>query len=148
MRVGEACSRSVVVIPPATTVGEAARIMREHHVGSLVVTDGIGGKRPLGIITDRDFVVEVLSAGVDYRTVSVGEIMAPKLIRATEGESALEALHRMRAHGIRRLPVVDSAGDLVGIVTLDDLLEIVAEELDDIVRAIGREQSAEATLRR
>jgi len=148
MQVGEACSRSVVVVPPSTSVGEAAKLMREHHVGSLVVTDSDGARRPVGIVTDRDFVVEVLSAGVDYRTVSVGEIMAPKLIRATEEESPLEALHRMRAHGIRRLPVVDAAGDLVGIVTLDDLLEIVAEELDDIVRAIGREQSSEAAERR
>ena len=148
MQVGEACSRSVVVVPPSTPVGDAAKLMREHHVGSLVVTDGSGARRPVGIVTDRDFVVEVLSAGVDYRTVSVGEIMAPKLIRATEEESSLEALHRMRAHGIRRLPVVDAAGDLVGIVTLDDLLEIVAEELDDIVHAIGREQSSEAAKRR
>lgn len=121
--------------------------MREHHVGSIVVVgDGAAGQ-PLGIVTDRDFVVEVLSAGIDYRTVSVGEIMAPKLVRATEDESVLAALHRMRAHGLRRLPVVNAAGDLVGIVTFDDLLEIIAEELDDIVQAIGTEQSAEAARR-
>ena len=147
MRVGEACSRCVIVVSPATPVSEAAKLMREHHVGSIVVVgDGAGGQ-PLGIVTDRDFVVEVLSAGIDYRTVSVGEIMAPKLVRATEDESVLDALHRMRAHGLRRLPVVNAAGDLVGIVTFDDLLEIIAEELDDIVHAIGREQSAEAARR-
>lgn len=147
MRVGEACSRSVVVVGPAMPVGEAAKLMREHHVGSLVVVgDGAAGQ-PLGIVTDRDFVVEVLSAGIDYRTVSVGEIMAPKLVRATEEESVLDALHRMRAHGLRRLPVVNAAGDLVGIVTFDDLLEIIAEELDDIVQAIGTEQSSEAARR-
>ena len=147
MRIGEACSRSVIVVSPGTPVGEAAKLMREHHVGSLVVVaDGPAG-HPLGIVTDRDFVVEVLSAGIDYRTVSVGEIMAPRLVRATEDESVLDALHRMRAHGLRRLPVVNAAGDLVGIVTFDDLLEIIAEELDDIVQAIGTEQSAEAARR-
>lgn len=147
MRVGEACSRSVIVVSPSTSVGDAAKLMREHHVGSLVVVgDGAAGQ-PLGIVTDRDLVVEVLSAGIDYRTVSVGEIMAPKLLHATEEESVLDALRRMRAQGVRRLPVVNAVGDLVGIVTLDDLLEIVAEELDDIVQAIGTEQSAEAARR-
>lgn len=147
MRVGEACSRSVVVVGPGTPLGEAAKLMREHHVGSLVVVGDGAAVQPLGIVTDRDFVVEVLSAGIDYRTVSVGEIMAPRLVRATEDESVLDALHRMRTHGMRRLPVVNAAGDLVGIVTFDDLLEIIAEELDDIVQAIGREQSSEAERR-
>lgn len=147
MRVGEACSRSVVIVGPSTPVSEAAKLMREHHVGSLVVVGDGAARQPLGIVTDRDFVVEVLSAGIDYRAVSVGEIMAPKLIRAAEEESVLDALHRMRAHGLRRLPVVNAAGNLVGIVTFDDLLEIIAEELGDIVQAIGREQSAEAARR-
>ena len=148
MKTGEVCNRTVVVVGRETSLGDAARLMREHHVGSLVVATNTYGRKPLGIVTDRDMVVEVLAEDLDYRTVTVGEIMGDKLVIAREGDDSLETLKLMRASGVRRIPVVTEKGDLAGIVTVDDLLEIVAEELQDIVRAIGNEQSKESKRRR
>jgi CBS domain-containing protein len=148
MKTGEVCNRTVVVVGRETLLSEAAKLMREHHVGSLVVARNTYGRKPVGIVTDRDMVVEVLAADVDYRTVTVGEIMGDKLVIAKEEDDSLDTLKRMRASGVRRIPVVTEKGDLAGIVTVDDLLEIVAEELEDIVHAIGNEQTKETKRRR
>ena len=148
MKTGEVCNRTVVIVSRETTLGEAAKLMREHHVGSLVVSKNTYGRKPLGIVTDRDMVVEVLAADLDYRTLTVGEIMGDKLVIAKETDDSLDTLKLMRASGVRRIPVVTDKGDLAGIVTVDDLLEIVAEELEEIVRAIGNEQHKETKRRR
>jgi CBS domain-containing protein len=89
----------------------------------------------------------VLAAGLDYRTVTVGEVMTrdPAIVR--EGDDVVDALRVMRSHGVRRLPVVSPAGSLAGVVAIDDLLQFFAGQVDDVVRAIGREQSQEAQVR-
>lgn len=148
MKTGEACNRTVVVVGRETLLGEAAKLMREHHVGSLVVAEESYGNRPVGLVTDRDMVVEVMAADLDYRTVTVGDIMGDKLVVAREQDDSLDTLKLMRSQGVRRIPVVTEKGDLAGIVTVDDLLEIVAEELEDIVHAIGNEQNRETKQRR
>lgn len=147
MRTGQVCNRTVVVVAKDTTLADAAKLMREHHVGSLVVAQNTYGRKPVGIVTDRDMVVEVMAADLDYRTLTVGEIMGDKLVVAKESDDTLDTLKLMRARGVRRLPVVTEKGDLAGIVTIDDLLEIVAEELEDVVHAIGNEQSRESKRR-
>lgn len=148
MKTGEACNRTVVVVGRETPLGEAAKLMREHHVGSLVVAEESYGNRPVGLVTDRDMVVEVMAEDLDYRTVTVGDIMGDKLVVAREQDDSLDTLKLMRSQGVRRIPVVTEKGDLAGIVTVDDLLEIVAEELEDIVHAIGNEQNRETKQRR
>ena len=148
MKTGEACNRSVVVVGPEMPLGDAAGLMREHHVGTLVVAKECYGHKPLGIVTDRDMVVEVMAGGLDYRTLTVGEIMGDKLVVAREEDDSLDTLKLMRSQGVRRVPVVTDKGDLAGIVAIDDLLEIVAEELEDIVHAIGNEQARETKRRR
>ncbi len=148
MKTGEVCNRTVVIVSRETTLAEAAKLMREHHVGSLVVSKSTYGRKPLGIVTDRDMVVEVMAADLDYRTLTVGEIMGDKLVIAKESDDTLDTLKLMRASGVRRIPVVTDKGDLAGIVTVDDLLEIVAEELEDVVHAIGNEQHKETKRRR
>jgi len=148
MKTGEACNRTVIVVGRDTPLAEAAKLMREHHVGSLVVAKKTYGRKPEGIVTDRDMVVEVMAADLDYRTVTVGEIMGDKLVVAKETDDSLDTLKLMRARGVRRIPVVTEKGDLAGIVTIDDLLEIVAEELEEIVRAIGNERARETKRRR
>lgn len=147
MRTGQVCNRTVVVVARDTTLADAAKLMREHHVGSLVVAQNTYGRKPVGIVTDRDMVVEVMAADLDYRTLTVGEIMGDKLVVAKEGDDTLDTLKLMRASGVRRVPVVTEKGDLAGIVTLDDLLEIVAEELEEVVHAIGNEQTRESKRR-
>jgi len=148
MKIGEICNRVVVFSTKDMPLSEAGKLMREHHVGCLLVLEETDrGRIPIGIVTDRDIVVEVLSAGLDYRTVKVGEIMNADLFVAREDDDILDALQLMRRRGVRRLPVILASGVLVGIVTIDDLLGIVAEQLDDLVKAIASEQSREACIR-
>jgi CBS domain-containing protein len=149
MKIGEVCTREVTYTHEYERVDEVARLMREHHVGALVVVarDDSRGLVPVGIVTDRDIVVEVLAGGLDYRTVSVGEIMTRDPISVGEGEDVLDALKIMRRQGVRRLPVLTRDGTLAGIVAIDDLLELVAEQFDDLVKAIASEQSREAQAR-
>jgi CBS domain-containing protein len=148
--IGGICSRDVVFTTRDTTVSVAAKLMRQHHVGSIVVVEQMnGGKRlPLGIVTDRDIVVEVLAPGLDAETITVGDIMATELVTAPESEGLLETMEIMRYKGVRRLPVVDGAGELIGIASIDDLLEVLAEELSELAKIVAREQAHEAQARR
>jgi len=103
---------------------------------------------PVGIITDRDIVVAVVAGGVDPAKLAVGDVMGPELFTVRETDSVSDALARMRSRGIRRVPVLSAGGTLAGLVTVDDLLEIVAEELESLVRAIGAEQARETRTRK
>lgn len=145
MTIGEICNRSVVIVEAETTVSDAAAVMREAHVGSVVIVRGLqGARRPTGLVTDRDIVVEVVARRLDPATLRVGEIVTRPIQVIDEGKSVGDALDVMRAQGVRRLPVVNNDGTLVGIATLDDLLELVTEELTEIVATIAREQAHEA----
>lgn len=148
MAIGEICNREVVVVTRQTPVIEAARLMRQHHVGDVVVVMEEGGLRtPVGIVTDRDIVVEVVAAGLDPDALTVGEIMTPELATVQESTGVFEAIRYMRDKGVRRLPVVDENADLIGILALDDLLDLLAEELGALARLIARERNKEARLR-
>jgi CBS domain-containing protein len=148
MPVGELCIRQVVVALPNTSVLEAAKLMRQHHVGDIVVTDEIEGRRtPVGIVTDRDIVLEVLAQGLDAASLSVGDIMSSDLITVRENEGIFQTIQLMRAKGARRAPVVNGEGVLVGIVSVDDMVELLAEELSELTKLISREQKREAEIR-
>lgn len=149
MPIGEFCNREVIVADRNTSVFEAARLMREYHVGCLVVVESLDGpRRPIGLVTDRDIVVEVVAENVAPETVKLGEIMTGKLstIRVTDG--VYDTLRYMREHGFRRMPVVNELGELAGIVSMDDYLGLLAEEMTELTRLIAREQGRESTLRR
>lgn len=149
MAIGEICSRDVVLARRDTSVREAARLMREYHVGALVVVDETGeGRRPVGVLTDRDIVVGIVAKGLDADGLRVDEVMAPQVITAGERTGVAETMELMRAKGVRRVPVVDNRGMLVGIVTADDLIDLLAEEMSTIARMIVREQHREATSRK
>ena len=149
MNAGEICNREVVITEPNMGVVQAAQLMRQYHVGSLVVCTGDGATRkPVGILTDRDLTVGVLAKEVDPSTLTVGDVMPPELYTVREEDSVADVLRILRERGVRRLPVVDRDGALVGIVTLDDLLDIAAEQLSDIAASIRREQAREARVRR
>lgn len=149
MLVGKICNREVVFVEPDTSITEAARLMREHHVGGLVVVQEKSGKRvPVGIITDRDLVIEVIAAGVDMSEISIGDIMSDQLVTAREGDDLLETLKIMRARGIRRLPVIDDDGALAGILTVDDLIDLFSEQIADLARLIAFEQRREQESRK
>lgn len=149
MAIGEICNREVVIVAREAPVIEAARLMRQYHVGDLVVVDEPSGlRRPVGIVTDRDIVIEVVAMEVAPETLSVGDIMSAELATVRETEGVFETIRYMRDKGIRRLPVVDRDGWLQGIVTLDDLLILLAEEMGEMAQLIGREMDREQATRK
>lgn len=149
MKVGDACNREVVVVERNASVRDAARLMRDFHVGDLIVVEsGDGRRRPVGILTDRDIVVGVLAKDVDIESVAVQDVMGGELLTASEDESLPDTVKRMRAAGVRRTPVVDREGMLIGILTVDDLLDLLSETLNDLSRLVSREISQEQRRRR
>ena len=148
MSVGEICNREVVIIYEDSSVLEAARVMREMHVGDLVVVKEIMGENhPVGMVTDRDLVVEVLAQAVDPSMVSIKDVMTSPLDVVEVEQNTLDALKRMRYAGVRRMPVVNAHGGLVGILTADDTLSLIHDAMDDLVKLIGREIKNEITNR-
>lgn len=144
MKIGEYCNREVVVVEKDDSILEAARIMRKYHVGNVVVAVEENGMRvPVGILTDRDIVIEVLAVEVDVHTVNSGDVMSSDLLTVNEGEYLLDCLKLMRGRGVRRVVVVNDGGGLAGILTLDDIVEIIAEQMTEISGLISREQSME-----
>jgi len=149
MSVGEFCNREVIVVKQDESVREAVKLMRTHHVGDVVIVAREGdASRPLGILTDRDVVLEILAEDVDIDSVNVGDVMSYELATVDESASLMDAVKLMQSKGVRRLPVVNGQGYLVGILTVDDLVEIVSEELGDVARLISRELRIEEKRRR
>ncbi|HUX90781.1 MAG TPA: CBS domain-containing protein [Gallionellaceae bacterium] len=149
MPVSDICNREVIIVQRETTVNEAAKLMRQHHVGSVVVVEERKGvKVPVGIVTDRDLVVEVMAPDLVQMVITVADIMGQKLVTVQDGMGIYESIQYMRGEGVRRLPVVDSKGGLIGILALDDLLELLAEELLDLSRLVKHEQKKESISRR
>ena len=148
--IGELCMRDVVVGTSDMTVAAASKLMRHQHVGCVVVVDRMNGGLdvPLGVVTDRDIVVEVTATGLDPNTITIGDIMRGELVTARADESPVHALQLMRAKGVRRLPVVTEDRRLVGLVSFDDLLELVTLQLSDLTKVVRREQAHEARARR
>lgn len=147
MTVGEICTRTVATADPDETITEAARRMRDRHVGDLVVSDAAG--RPVGILTDRDIVVSAVAQSPDkLDALLVRDVMSRELITARTNEPAEEALRRMRERGVRRLPVVAADGQLEGIVAFDDILDLMAEEITQMAGLVAREQKVERQVRR
>lgn len=144
MTAGEYCNRDVVVIEKSESVREVVKLMRSNHVGDVVVIE----KRdqsviPLGILTDRDIVVELVAEDVDLDAVNVGDVMSDQLVTVDNGTKLLDAIKLMRIKGVRRLPVVNAEGELQGILTVDDLLELIVEQLSDIVGLVVNEMTEE-----
>ena len=149
MPVGEICNRDVIIVRREDTILAAAKLMRQNHVGDVVVVDEKDGSRlPVGIVTDRDLVVEIMATELDQKVITAGDIMIEELVTVKENLGVFEAMQYMRAKAIRRLPVVDERGALVGILTLDDLLQLLSEELVAIARLITSQQQKETRDRR
>ena len=144
MTVGEICTRQVVTVCPDEGVLDVARLMRDKHVGDVVVLSGDETARPIGIITDRDIVVGILATAPDkLDSLRVGDVMTTDLVTAPEGDTLDAALALMRTSGVRRLPVVNVHGFLRGILTFDDIVELMSEEMSVLARVVTREQNRE-----
>lgn len=123
--------------------------MRQHHVGAVIVVEMKDGRRsPVGVVTDRDIVVELVATELDPDVITVGDIMVHTLVSISEKSGLLEAIRLMADKGVRRLPVTDEKGALVGIVALDDMLLLLTKELGALSKLVEREQKNEAKKRR
>lgn len=148
MTAGDLCNRIVTIAEPGLSVVDAARLMREHHVGCLVVTEGPrDARKVVGMLTDRDIVTAIVAKGVDPARLVVEDVMTSAVVTFGEDDTVMDLLDMMRTKGIRRVPVTTVQGMLVGLMALDDLLEIVAEQLMAVVKAIGAEQARERKTR-
>jgi CBS domain-containing protein len=144
MRIGDYCKRSVVSIADNLDILTAARSMREQHVGFLVVYKaGDDLRRPIGVLTDRDIVLEQVAAKVEPTSVTVGDVMTRQPLVASEADQLSEVLQAMRLAGIRRVPVVDLRGALTGVMAIDDALDVITTLLCDISGSIKSEQRHE-----
>ena len=148
MPIGEICNREVVFSYPNHTVREAALLMREYHVGDLVVVEENGKRKPVGIVTDRDIAISIVALGLDPDVITVGDIMGPELVTVRENQGVFETIQQMRLKGVRRLPIVGEEGALVGIVAVDDLVALFADELSELSKVIVREQMVEVKPRK
>jgi len=147
MTAGDACNRQVVAASRDMPLGEAARVMRECHVGSLVVVEETGaGRVVVGMLTDRDIVTAVVAKDVNAAALRVDDVMTRDVVTARESDSVLDVLAAMRRRAVRRVPVVGAKDELVGVVAADDVLGFIADELRTLVQALvaqpGREQLA------
>lgn len=148
MGAGEICKRDVAVAYKSMVLSEAARVMRDRHVGCLVVVEETDrGRLPIGMLTDRDIVVAVVARDLDARNLAVGDVMTPDPLAVREGETFLETLRLMRRRGIRRVPVVGEHGELVGILAIDDVLDVLAGEMTELAGVIRSEQARETRTR-
>ena len=144
MKVGEYCKRAVVAIATSADAAAAAKLMREEHVGFLIVyREGDALQKPVGVLTDRDLVLGVMARDVDPHAVTVEDVMTRQPLIANDSDELSDLLQGMRLAGIRRVPVVDVRGALAGIMAIDDAIDVVTGLMCDIAGSIRSEQRHE-----
>jgi CBS domain-containing protein len=142
MRVGEICNRHAAIVGKSDSIYRVAVIMRNLHVHDVVVVESRDGNNiPVGVVSDHDIVVNMITQRLDLDAVSVGDVMHTSLLLANEQDSAMTTLKRMRHKKLRYIPVVTTNGALVGTLSIDDILDKLSEQLDDISYIVGHEQS-------
>jgi CBS domain-containing protein len=144
------CNREPITVTREFGLLDAAALMRDNHVGCLMVVQRTehGGRRPIGILTDRDIVVGVLAqTDRQLHLVRVDDVMTPNPAQAKETDDLSDTLMTMRAKGIRRMPVVSAGGDLVGVLSFDDILDYLRDEVNALAGLVSREQRHERQVR-
>jgi len=150
VNVGHICQRRVIMVRPSDDLVKAAQLMREEHIGYLVVVEPTlqeGGWLPVGVLTDRDIVVSVVAREADPRMLRVGDVMTQKPVTVLAEDPVSDALAEMRRIGVRRLPVVSDGGVIAGVVSLDDVMTAMAQDLNSAAAAMTRERAIETALR-
>jgi CBS domain-containing protein len=150
MNVGTHCKHQVVTVTPRTDLVAAAELMRAQHVGYLIVVEPEPRARfgrPVGVLTDRDIVISVVARNADPTLLTAGDVMNREPVVADEADSLDQALRTMRRIGVRRLPVVGANGMLTGVLSLDDVLDVLAAEISEVSGAVRNEQRIEGVLR-
>jgi len=144
MRVGELCSRDLVSVTADTLVMEIVKLMRDEHVGIVVVTKA-PAEEPVaaGVVTDRDIARALLDRPAGLVGLQAEKIMVRDPLVLDESESVENAIRRMRDRGVRRAPVVTSHGRLIGLISTDDLIAHIAGELSNLARLLERQPKQE-----
>jgi CBS domain-containing protein len=133
----EFATAMVAVVEPDTAARVVAQLMHRHHLGALVVVDALDKNKPIGIVTDRDLVLELMAEGLDPAVFTAGDIMSVDLVTASPEMDAMDAVQLMRKYRLRRLVITDASGHLAGIVTLEDVLGLLTRELADLAVDLG-----------
>ena len=144
MFAGDYCNRDIAIIGKTDSIFTASQLMRDHHVSDVLVVDSSNGENtPIGILTDRDIIVNVVADGIDLNVVTIEDIMSYKLITARESDDLLVTIKRMRLNGKSRLPIVNHRGGLIGILSIDAILHLITEQMIDIGQIIANEKNCE-----
>ena len=136
MTVYTCAQTSVLSVKPDATVRFVAGLMKEKNIGCVVVTED---HKPVGIVTDRDIALRSEELCEDPDGTQIGSIMTRDIVTIRKDAGIFEAIQVMKSAGVRRMPIVDGAGRLVALLTVDDLIRLLARELGDIARIIGKE---------
>lgn len=146
---GALCQRDVVTVDPSVVLSEAARLMRERHVGCLVVVDRSAPdeRQAVGMLTDRDIVTAVVAKAMDATTLRVADVMEPDIVTVRHADSLMDVLATMRRHGVRRVPVTGPLGHLMGLLTLDDVIAVLGLGLHQVVEIVRSELQREPRTR-
>ncbi len=150
MNVGDLCRHQTVTIPPGAGLTAAARVMRQEHVGYLIVVEPMSEEKQrkvVGVLTDRDIVVAVVARDADPRALTVGDVMTRDPLLVSETSSLESTLSLMQEAGVRRVPVLTREGALAGVLALDDVIKALTLQLDKIAGCIGSEQKVERYVR-
>jgi len=134
---GDVCNRQVIFARRNMPLNDAARLMRERHVGCLVVVEDTGaGSIVVGMLTDRDIVTAVVAKDLDAASLRVDDVMTRDVVSARESDTLLDVLVEMRRKAVRRVPVIGPNGELIGLIAADDMLGFISEELRTLVQAL------------
>ncbi len=136
MTVYTVCQTSVLSVKPDATVQFVAELMRDKNIGCVVVTEN---HKPVGIITDRDIALRAASLCGEPEMALIDSIMTRDIRTIRKDTGVFDAIQEMKSTGVRRMPIVDNSGRLVGLLTVDDLIRLLAREMADIARIIGKE---------
>jgi CBS domain-containing protein len=147
LNAGDICTRVVTITYPSMALNEAARLLRDRHVGCLVVVEErtLQEREVVGILTDRDIALGVVAADRDPHGMRVGDVMSKYVVTAREEDSLLDLLTAMRRKAVRRIPVTSPQNILIGIVALDDVLEVLAQQMQAVATAVSAASRHEET---
>jgi CBS domain-containing protein len=144
MRIERIYTRNVVGTSRSSTLASAAAAMRKFHVGSLLVTDDPPGEgHAIGVVTDRDVVIQAVAEGLDTRALTVGDVMTPGINYIPEKADLHEALEIMRTRGVRRLVVTRDGGQVAGVLSMDDVIDGLAADMASLAQVVKTEAEGE-----
>jgi len=137
MPISDLCSKNLICVVRGTSLQYAAQLMKQYHVGGIVVVNAgsEGNNKPVGIITDRDIVLEAVAENLNLET-HVDEIMSVNVCTVKLTDGIASVVEKMEMEGVRRMIVVDENGNACGLVSSDDILELVAKELNGLGKIV------------